>query len=73
MFYVYSVTTFHRYDENKRKMDPGFPRSFPLDLLSIVRKIDAAFELEGKIQSCMSLNPAACWSMHSYEHVFNLR
>ncbi|XP_078140175.1 matrix metalloproteinase-20-like [Centroberyx gerrardi] len=38
-----------RYDEHRRRMDPGFPRLIQMDWPGIVRRVDAAFVLHGSI------------------------
>lgn len=38
-----------RYDENRRRMDPGFPRPISMDWP--IMRVNAAFELQGRNQS----------------------
>uniref|UniRef100_A0A4W5RAJ4 Matrix metalloproteinase-14 n=1 Tax=Hucho hucho TaxID=62062 RepID=A0A4W5RAJ4_9TELE len=38
---------YYRYDEHRRRMDPGFPRNIQTDWPGIGRRVDAAFELQG--------------------------
>uniref|UniRef100_A0A8C7G5N2 Peptidase metallopeptidase domain-containing protein n=1 Tax=Oncorhynchus kisutch TaxID=8019 RepID=A0A8C7G5N2_ONCKI len=40
---------YYRYDEHRRRMDPGFPRNIQTDWPGIGRSVDAAFELQGTI------------------------
>nr|XP_033952810.1 collagenase 3-like [Pseudochaenichthys georgianus] len=40
---------YYRYDELKRRMDPGFPRLIQKDWPGIPKRVDAAFKLEGKL------------------------
>uniref|UniRef100_A0A4W5RAQ8 Matrix metallopeptidase 20a (enamelysin) n=1 Tax=Hucho hucho TaxID=62062 RepID=A0A4W5RAQ8_9TELE len=40
---------YYRYDEHRRRMDPGFPRNIQTDWPGIGRRVDAAFELQGTI------------------------
>ncbi|XP_022055371.1 matrix metalloproteinase-20 [Acanthochromis polyacanthus] len=40
---------YYRYDEQKRQMDPGFPRLIQTDWPGIPRRVDAAFKLHGSI------------------------
>ncbi|CAN9511545.1 unnamed protein product [Ophioblennius macclurei] len=40
---------YYRYDEQKKQMDPGFPRVIQRDWLGIPRRVDAAFKLHGSI------------------------
>ncbi|XP_047195615.1 matrix metalloproteinase-20 [Hippoglossus stenolepis] len=40
---------YYRYDEGKRRMDPGFPRLIQTDWPGIPRRVDAAFKLHGSI------------------------
>ncbi|XP_029302302.1 uncharacterized protein LOC115017756 [Cottoperca gobio] len=40
---------YYRYDESKRRMDPGFPRLIQTDWPGIPRRVDAAFKLDGNI------------------------
>lgn len=40
---------YYRYDERRRRMDPGFPRLIRADWTGIPRRVDAAFKLEGSI------------------------
>ncbi|XP_008279891.1 matrix metalloproteinase-20 [Stegastes partitus] len=40
---------YYRYDEQKRQMDPGFPRLIQTDWPGIPRRVDAAFKLNGSI------------------------
>ncbi|XP_043974901.1 matrix metalloproteinase-20 [Gambusia affinis] len=47
MFFVGQF--YYRYDEQKRQMDPGFPRYIQTDWRGIPRKVDAAFKLHGSI------------------------
>uniref|UniRef100_A0A4W5RX87 Matrix metallopeptidase 20a (enamelysin) n=1 Tax=Hucho hucho TaxID=62062 RepID=A0A4W5RX87_9TELE len=39
--------TMYRYDEHRRRMDPGFPRNIQTDWPGIGTRVDAAFELQG--------------------------
>uniref|UniRef100_A0A4W6CUJ6 Matrix metallopeptidase 20a (enamelysin) n=1 Tax=Lates calcarifer TaxID=8187 RepID=A0A4W6CUJ6_LATCA len=39
----------NRYDERKRRMDPGFPKLIQKDWPGIPRRVDAAFKLHGSI------------------------
>ncbi|XP_014070397.1 matrix metalloproteinase-20 [Salmo salar] len=40
---------YYRYDEHRRRMDPGFPRDIQTSCPGIGRRVDAAFELQGTI------------------------
>ncbi|KAK6296054.1 hypothetical protein J4Q44_G00337670 [Coregonus suidteri] len=40
---------YYRYDEHRRRMDPGFPRNIQTDWPGIGRRVDAAFQLQGTI------------------------
>nr|XP_046169698.1 matrix metalloproteinase-20-like [Oncorhynchus gorbuscha] len=40
---------YYRYDEHRRRMDPGFPRNIQTDWPGIGRSVDAALELQGTI------------------------
>ncbi|XP_033970594.1 matrix metalloproteinase-18-like [Trematomus bernacchii] len=40
---------YYRYDELKRRMDPGFPRLIQKDWPGIPKRVDAAFKLDGNI------------------------
>ncbi|XP_040902131.1 matrilysin [Toxotes jaculatrix] len=40
---------YYRYDERKRRMDPGFPRLIQTDWPEIPRRVDAVFKLHGSI------------------------
>lgn len=43
-----TIAQHYRYDERRRRMDPGFPRLIRADWTGIPRRVDAAFKLEGK-------------------------
>uniref|UniRef100_A0A672IWB2 Collagenase 3 n=1 Tax=Salarias fasciatus TaxID=181472 RepID=A0A672IWB2_SALFA len=60
MFFVGEF--YYRYDEQKKEMDPGFPRVIERDWLGIPRTVDAAFKLHGSI---FLLSGA-----HSYQYDF---
>ncbi|XP_030599866.1 matrix metalloproteinase-20 [Archocentrus centrarchus] len=47
MFFVGEF--YYRYDEHKRRMDPGFPRLIQTDWSGVPRRVDAAFKLHGNI------------------------
>uniref|UniRef100_A0A8C4EDW2 Peptidase metallopeptidase domain-containing protein n=1 Tax=Dicentrarchus labrax TaxID=13489 RepID=A0A8C4EDW2_DICLA len=46
VFFIGEV--YYRYDERRRRMDPGFPRLIQTDWPGIPRRVDAAFKLHGK-------------------------
>ncbi|KAK9520601.1 hypothetical protein VZT92_020474 [Zoarces viviparus] len=45
----YTGEVYYRYDERRRRMEPGFPRLIQTDWPGIPRRVDAAFKLEGSI------------------------
>ncbi|XP_068172621.1 transforming growth factor beta regulator 1 [Antennarius striatus] len=47
VFFVGDV--YYRYDERRRRMDPGFPRPIQKDWPGIPRSVNAAFKLHGSI------------------------
>ena len=52
-----------RYDEGKRRMDPGFPRLIQTDWPGIPRRVDAAFKLHGK----KNKNIAWSWTLYNVD------
>ncbi|RXN07617.1 matrix metallo ase-20-like protein [Labeo rohita] len=47
--YFFTGDYYFSYDEKRSVMDPGFPRKVNKDWPSIVGKVDAAFELDGRV------------------------
>ncbi|KAM9359003.1 LOW QUALITY PROTEIN: matrix metalloproteinase-20 [Symphorus nematophorus] len=47
VFFIGDV--YYRYDEHRRRMDPGFPRLIQTDWPGIPRKVNAALKLRGSI------------------------
>ncbi|KAL6471159.1 hypothetical protein MHYP_G00198090 [Metynnis hypsauchen] len=47
--YFFTRDTYYRYDEFRRRMDPGFPRKIHTDWPGVTGRIDAAFELKGAV------------------------
>ncbi|XP_072547229.1 matrix metalloproteinase-20 [Salminus brasiliensis] len=45
--YFFTGDMYYRYDEYRKRMDPGFPRKIRMDWPGITGRIDAAFELRG--------------------------
>ncbi|XP_007245967.4 matrix metalloproteinase-20 isoform X2 [Astyanax mexicanus] len=51
--FFFTGDMYYRYDEYKRRMDPGFPRKIHMDWPGITGRIDAAFELRGAVHFFM--------------------